>query len=133
MYRIEALYCLKEYESVGCNIYVNKKLVIDCSAGTLEIMYDIIDEFSYENHFNKNNDFLKFLHEMNIAVKSMCSYGFDFIEHIEHSNTVELLIFILNKCSHKFKLEFSDRLYEDIVSLEKELIKYSNFLKSQGR
>lgn len=112
---------------MGCNIYINKKLLIESSVGTLEIIYDIFDEYTYKNNIH-SKEFAKFLHEMKIAVESMCTYGFDFAEHIHDVNTIDILITIINECLSKLKKTFSYDLYKDILYLKSELLIYKKIL-----
>lgn len=113
---------------MGCNIYIRKKLVVDCSVGMFETLYDMIHEYAEQNNLYKNINFKNLLHEMFVAKESMCSYGFDFADYVHDPYAIELFLQVLNDLMPEFRNQFSEHAIENILLLKDELISYQSTL-----
>ena len=115
---------------MACNVYVNKKLIMDCSVGVLETIYVILNKYIEQDDFYNNNKLNKLLHGMMVATESMCAYGFDFADYIDKNDVIVELLSALDNVDLEFKKNFSDRIMIFIFNLKKELAEYGKNIRA---
>lgn len=109
---------------MACNVYVNKKLTVDCSVSAFQTMYEVFDKHASLNNYYSNLDFKNLMFEMFTAAESRCSYGFDFADYIKTRHAIDLLLKIIDQAIPELKKELIERVIESILRLRAELLNY---------
>lgn len=113
---------------MACNVYVNKKLTIDCSVSAFQTMYDVFDKYANLNDYYSDLDFKNLMFEMFTAAESRCSYGFDFADYIKTGHAIDLLLKIIDESIPELREELIERVIESILRLRAELLNYKTSL-----
>ena len=114
---------------MGCNIYIRKNLIIDCSVGMFETMYHVFDECAEQNNLYNNTGLKSFLHEMFIAKESRCSYGFDFADYTDDPQVINLLLLIIDQSMPELKRQLKNHAIANIIKLRNKLVDYHEQLR----